>query len=51
MKNNVENLEIINMKNLLNDCRIYIKIKKIKLQKHSTMIQTNQLLEQIHMNI
>jgi hypothetical protein len=38
IKNNVENLEIIDMKNLSNNCRICIKIKKIKLQKYLAVI-------------
>ena len=38
MKNNVEDFEIIDMKDFSNDCRICIKIKKIKLQRHSVVI-------------
>jgi len=40
MKNTVEDFEIIDMKNFsdLKNCRICIKIKKIKLQKHSAAI-------------
>ena len=39
MKNTVKNLKIINMKDLLNlkNCRICMKIKKMKLQQHLTV--------------
>ena len=51
MKNTAENLEIIDMKDLLKNCRICMKIKKMKLQQHSAAIQADQSLEQIHINI
>ena len=40
MKNNIKNFEIIDMKDFsdLKNYRIYIKIKKMKLQKHSAAI-------------
>ena len=51
VKNTAEDLEIIDMKDLLKNCRICIKIKKMKLQWHSAVIWASQSLEWVHMNI
>ena len=51
VKNTAEDLKIIDMKDLPKNCRICMKIKKTKLQRHLTMIQASESLEQVHMNI